>query len=324
MGNCKLDATHHVGIQFTSRLIGILTLLLLLAGCSTEPVEEKLEIKIVANNWTSSEVNAQIAKQIIESELGYTVEIIPLDENAQWAEIGQGDVHISLEVWPSGHRQNIQEYIEKQQTVEFAGFLGPVGQVNWYVPQYVIDKYPSLTRWDGYLDPELAALFATAETGQAGQLLSLDRDEFTIDEAIIQNLNLPLETIYAGSEDAILTGVQAALDREDPILFYLWTPHAFHAQYDLVPVELPTYYQGCFDNPAGVDCGYPEETLFKIVWYLLEEEAPDVHTVISRMQIALSDQVAMLGAIETEEISAERAASIWIADNEIIWETWLP
>ncbi|MEM7801747.1 MAG: glycine betaine ABC transporter substrate-binding protein [Chloroflexota bacterium] len=308
------------------RWLALLPILLagFITACSTEPVEPKLEIKIVANNWASSEVNAEIARQLIAANFDYQVEIVRLDENAQWAEIAQGDAHISLEVWPSAHRENVQEYIEKQATVEFAGFLGPIGQVNWYVPAYMIEKYPSLARWDGYLNPELAELFSTAETDGAGQLLSIDPNEFTFDEAIIQNLGLPLKVVYAGSEDAILAGAEAAMDRKDPVLFYLWTPHYFHAKYDLVPVELPQFYLGCYDNPAAVDCRYPEETLFKIVWYLLDEEAPDVYTFITRMEYALQDQVAILGAIEAEEITAAAAAREWIADNEAIWETWLP
>ena len=280
-------------------------------------------IKIVANNWGGSEVNAAIAAELIHTELGYETEIVRLDENAQWAEIASGDAHISLEVWPSGHQENMQEFIEKQQTVDFAGFLGPVGKVSWYVPAYMLERYPELDDWESLKRDEISLLFATAETNGRGQLLGPRETDTTFDEAIIENLELPFEVVYAGSERAIMAGVEAAIAREDPILFYFWTPHALHAEYDLVPIELPEFYLGCWDNPAGVDCDYPEETLFKIVWYRLQEEAPDVYSFVRRMQLTLEDQVGMLGEIKMDEVDAATAAEHWIKENRAVWESWL-
>ena len=36
------------------------------------------------------------------------------------------------------------------------------------MPTFVVDEHPELATWEGFMDPELAGLFATAETGESG------------------------------------------------------------------------------------------------------------------------------------------------------------
>src|SRR5262245_5603895 len=66
---------------------------------------DKITIKLAENPWTGSAVNVAVAKVILEKELGYPVEIVTIDENAQWAALAKGDLSASLEVWPSGHAE---------------------------------------------------------------------------------------------------------------------------------------------------------------------------------------------------------------------------
>ncbi|KAA3656708.1 MAG: glycine/betaine ABC transporter substrate-binding protein, partial [Chloroflexi bacterium] len=100
-------------------------------------------IALVENPWPASELNAAVAKIIIEQELGNPVEIVALDENAQWDALSSGDVDASLEVWPSGHSERMAEYIDELGTVENGGALGPVGEIGWFVPKYVVDQNPA-------------------------------------------------------------------------------------------------------------------------------------------------------------------------------------
>jgi ABC-type proline/glycine betaine transport system substrate-binding protein len=162
-------------------------------------------ITLVENPWPASELNVAVAKIIIENELGNPVEIVALDENAQWDAISGGDVDASLEVWPSGHTERIAEYIDDLGTVENGGLLGPVGEIGWFVPTYVIDNNPALATWEGYQDA--AAEFASAETGDLGRFLGADPSWVQYDEQIIENLGLPFQVVWTGSEDALLAEV---------------------------------------------------------------------------------------------------------------------
>lgn len=56
---------------------------------------------------------------------------------------------------------------------------------------------------------------------------------------------MDFEVVYAGSEQAQLAALDSAYSREEPFLFYFWTPHSAFAKYDLVNVALPEYSDEC-------------------------------------------------------------------------------
>lgn len=324
----------------------LLTAVLLTACSSSDPVEpatendtpnetsseaadvseEKMTIVLVANSWSASELNIAVAKNLLENELGYPVEVVSLDENAQWPALAAGDAHASLEVWPSGHATNVAEYIDGAGTVENGGLIGPVGRIGWYMPSYLLDQDASLATWEGFTSPEAAALFATAETGDAGQFLGGDPSFVQYDGDIINNLGMEFEVVFAGSEEAILAQLDTAYSREEPVVFYFWTPHSIHAKYDLTRVELPEYSDACYAtaDSGGVDCDYPGDELFKIFWSGLADAAPDVHTLLSNMNYTTEDQISMIAAVEIDGQSVADAAQAWLDANEDVWRTWLP
>jgi glycine betaine/proline transport system substrate-binding protein len=288
--------------------------------------EGKMTITLVENAWSASELNVAVAKILLEDELGYPVEVISLDENLQWPALASGDAHASLEVWPSGHAANVEEFIDGAGTVENGGLLGPVGRIGWYMPSYVLEQDSSLATWEGFTKPETAELFATAETGDLGQFLGGDPSFVQYDADIISNLEMPFEVVFAGSEEAILAQLDSAYSREEPVLFYFWTPHSIHAKYDLTRVELPLYSDSCYAeaDSGGVACDYPGDELFKIFWSGLAEAAPDAHTLLSNMNYTTDAQIEMIAAVEIDGQSVEDAAQAWVDANEDVWSTWLP
>lgn len=278
-------------------------------------------ITLVENPWPASELNVAVAKNIIEKELGNTVEIVALDENAQWDAISGGDVDASLEVWPSGHTERIAEYIDDLGTVENGGLLGPVGEIGWFVPTYVIDQNPALATWEGYKDA--ATEFATAETGDLGRFLGADPSWVQYDEQIISNLDLPFQVVWTGSEDALLAEVSSAYSRQEPVLFYFYSPHAIFQQMDLTQVELPAYSDECYAEEAAIACAYPKDELLKIFNADLAEKDPDVHTFLSNMNYGSDAQIEML-AMLNDGMTVEEAAQTWVDAHQDVWQSWLP
>ena len=301
-------------------------LALFAAACGGDDLGSQSEITLAANPWNGSALNVEVAAQLLENELGYDVEVVEIDENAQWAAINTGDISASLEVWPSGHAQNVIDFIDNADAnVDHAGLLGPVGKIGWFIPTYMVEQHPELATWEGFADPELAALFATAETGDLGQFLGGDPSFVQFDEDIINNLGLPLQVVYAGSEAAILAAVDAAYSREEGVLVYLWTPHSAFNKYDLTNVLLPEYSDDCYAtaDAGGVDCDYPADVLFKIIDADLAENAPAADALLRAVNYDSADQISMLAAVESDGLSIEDAAAAWIADNEDTWSAWL-
>ncbi|MGQ0602797.1 MAG: ABC transporter substrate-binding protein [Anaerolineales bacterium] len=292
---------------------------LALAACAPAAAP-KPTIKLAANPWDGSRVNVEVAKILLTKELGYTVEIVEIDENGQFPALASGDLSATLEIWPSGHAQDRIDYIDSGK-LEDLGALGVVGKISWYIPTYMLQKNPELATWEGF--KASGAMFKTAETGDLGQFLGGDPSFVQYDEQIITNLGLPLKVVYAGSEQAILSALDAAYARQEPVLFYFWTPHAIHAKYDLTPVKLPDYTDACYADTAKVACDYPPDVLYKAGNAKLKTDAPEAYTLLKNMNYTTKDQINMLADITANGKTPEAAAQTWVDANKSVWEKWL-
>jgi glycine betaine/proline transport system substrate-binding protein len=300
-----------------------------LAAATTLPsgFESKPTISLAVNDWTASAVNVAIAEQLIERQLGYPVVPTRLDDTTEMYEgLADGSLDAVLEVWPSAMSERDNRYFERGEVVDL-GPLGSVGKVGWFVPRYVIDQNPALSSWEGYATPEAGSLFATPETTPKGRFLGTTEDYQQYDQQIIDNLRLPFEVVFSGSEGATIEELAARHGAQEPILLYWWTPTSAVGLYDLVNVTLPTPTEACLASALAedgkVNCDYPEDQLFKAASPDLEAKAADVAQFLSRFTLTTEDQVALLGAVEGQGTPIDMAAQTWIEANEATWRTWL-
>lgn len=308
--------------------LAIILVMLLIPACSPSTEDSpatKPVIRLIVNPWQASELNAMVAKILLEEQMGYTVEFVPFDEEAQWEALASGQAHAALEVWESGRAADIQYYINETHLVQDGGYLGPVGKIGWYMPAYMLTEHPELIQWESFGDPELAGLFATEATGEKGQLLVGDPTWVQFDDQIIQNLGLDLQTVRVGSEDAILAELESAYSQNQPLLFYLWDPHWALGSYNLVQVNLPPYSPECYARAAagGVDCDYPAERLLKVFWPGLQEYAPEAYAFLQNFYYTNSDQIEMLTDVHNG-MTTEQAARNWIQNHISLANSWIP
>lgn len=284
-------------------------------------------IKIAVNPWTGSAVNANVAKVVIECELGTPVELVDLDENATWVGLDDGSLDATLEVWPSGHAADYETYITGKKSVVDIGLLGPEAKIGWYVPKFIVDEHPELATWEGFKDPALASLFATAESGELGQFLMGDPSYVTFDEQIIANLGLPLKYVVAGSEAALLTAIDQSVADQKPVLLQLWKPHWKQSRVEMVEVKLPDVTDECTASAAAGDgmyaCDYPVDLLYKAANAGLEAKNAAVFGVLSKMQITTDQQAAIAALIDADGMAPAEAAQQWVSENEAVWSTWV-
>jgi glycine betaine/proline transport system substrate-binding protein len=287
----------------------------------------KPTIKLIVNPWSASRLNAEVAKNIIENNLGYPVEITEVNENdAMFTGMADGSLDAVLEIWPSGITEEEQAYFE-DGTVTHLGELGAVGRIGWFVPQYVLDANPELATWEGFTTPEAAALFGTAESGDLGRFLATDPSYSQFDEQIIANLELPFAVQYSGSEPATIAELDARSSAGEPVVMYWWTPTAAVAKYDLVKVELPSVSNDCIESAkasdGAYDCDYPEDVLIKAASTQLQEKAPDVWAFLTNFTITSADQLEMLPAFEIDGDDPAEVAAAWVTAHEDVWQNWI-
>jgi glycine betaine/proline transport system substrate-binding protein len=292
------------------------------SGMSLTPTNT---VRLVQNPWDASRLDVAIAGSILTQQMGMNVETVELDEYSMWSDFASGTQDACLEVWPSGHGADIQNYVDTG-TVGDLGPLGPVGKISWYVPTYLLVANPQLATWQAYLDPANTAAFATLQTGSKGQFLTGDPTWTSYDQDIITNLGLNLEIVRTGSEDTELTELDQVYQQRGALLLYLWTPHAALEKYDLTPVALPPYTPECYAKipTHGVDCDYPPDPLFKIVWPGLQTTNPRAYQFLESFTLTTLDQITLLNRVDNEDVTIQQAASDWISDHQSVWQAWIP
>jgi glycine betaine/proline transport system substrate-binding protein len=284
-------------------------------------------IVLAANPWTGSAVNAYVAKAVLEAN-GTPVEVIPLDENSTWVGLDDGSIDAVLEVWPSGHAADYETYITGKQSVVDLGLLGPEAKIGWYVPTFVVDEHPELATWEGFQDPELAKLFSTAESGaDLGQFLMGDPSYVTFDEQIIANLGLPLKYVVAGSETALTTAIQKAVDEKTPLLLQFWQPHWLQSKVALTEVKLPEVTEECTASAAAADgmyaCDYPVDKLYKAASAGLEAKNPAAFAMLSKFQLTTEQQNEIAAMVDSDGMTPLDAAKAWVDANADVVAGWM-
>ena len=284
-------------------------------------------ITLAVNPWTGSAVDANVAKIILEKNLGTTTTLTDIDENAAWTGIDTGAIDANLEIWPSGHVPDYDTYVTKKKSVVDLGKLGPVAKIGWYVPSYVIEEHPALATLDGFKDPANAKLFSTAETGDKGQFLMGDPSYVSYDEQIIKNLNLPLQFVVAGSEAAEITAIQKAIADHKPLLFQFWQPQWLQSQVKLTEIKLPAVTAACTASAAAKDgkyaCDYPPDLLYKAANAKLATKNKVAFTFLSKFQLTTDQQNEISTDIDSKKMDPAAAAQKWIDANPTVVAGWL-
>jgi glycine betaine/proline transport system substrate-binding protein len=307
---------------------------LLAAGCGDEDAPASgpeagrdVTLRLAVNPWTGSAVNANVAKILLERELGYTVELVEIDENRQFPAIASGDLDASLEVWPSGHAADINRYIEGRRGgflrdggIVDGGDLGIIGNIGWWIPTYLVEERPELARYQG---------LKGSEDIVNGEFLGGDPTFVSYDDEIIESLGLDLKVVNTGSEEALIRAIDEAYRAEEPLLAYFYTPHWAHRKYDLTEVQLPAYDEECEEaarerDGEGYDCDYANDVLFKAFWLGLEDKAPAAFEFLSNFRYTKEDQQEIAFLVDSEGMPMREAAQQWIADNRDVWRPWLP
>jgi len=302
-----------------------------LAGCGGGDIEESggdsaaggadctETMDMALNPWVGYTADAYVVGRVAETKLGCKVEYKDLKEELSWAGMGSGEVDVVIENW--GHPDLVDKYIKKQKTAVDAGPTGNIGIIGWYVPPWLAKAHPDVTNWQNL--NKYADEFQTTESGGKGQLLDGDPSFVTNDEALVQNLNLNFEVVYAGSETALIQAFRTAEKNQDWVIGYFYEPQWFLSEVPLVKVDLPPYKPGCDADPEKIACDYPEYKLNKIVAADYAETNDPGYQLVKNFNWTNDDQNLVAKYIAEDGMDPEDAADKWIEDNPDKVDAWI-
>lgn len=280
-------------------------------------------VTLSVQSWVGARANAAVAQYLLEHELGYRVDTVQVDEVPAWDALSQGRVDAILEDW--GHPEQEQRYVRDKKTVSDAGPLGVSGHIGWWVPKYFADAHPDVLDWKNL--NKYAAQLRTPESGGKGQLLDGSPSYVTHDKALVKNLNLDYQVVFAGSEAAQITQIkQFAKDRK-PFLTYWYEPQWLFNEVPMVEVKLPAYSEACGTkgekDPDSVDCAYPTSELKKYLNAGFSRKGGDAASFLKKFRWTKKDQNEVAQLMAEDKLSAEDAAERWVKRHPDVWKKWV-
>ena len=305
---------------------GAAILALVLAACGGGTAT-KGTVKIAINPWVGYEADAAVVAYVLEKSLGYKVEKVPLTEQVSWEGFASGTVDVILENW--GHADLVKKYITDDKVAVDVGSTGVDGIIGWYVPPWMVEKYPDITDWHNL--NKYADMFKTSESGDKGQLLDGDSTFVTEDAGIIKGLGLNYEVVYSGSEASLITSFRAAQENKTPLIGYFYSPQWFLAEVPLVHIDLPPWTEGCDTDLTNITCDYaPYNDLNKVVSKKFADSGGDAYKLVQKFKWTADAQNVVARYITVDFAgdadAAAKAAEKWVKDpaNEATWKAWLP
>jgi glycine betaine/proline transport system substrate-binding protein len=308
----------------TKTLAGPLIAALFLTACSSgaaAPAQgAKSTVKIDIHGWVGYAAQAAVLKYLLVHELGYNVTTREMKEEDSWKDFATGKVDVIVENW--GHNPLKKEFIENKKVALSAGLTGNKGVIGWYVPEWMVKKYPDIVNYRNL--NKYSTLFRTIKSGNAGQVLDGDPSFVTQDEAVVKNLGLNYKVVYSGSEDALIRAAELATKHRTPLLMYFYEPQWLFTKVKLVKVNLPAYAVGCDDNAAKVACDYPPYLLDKIVSKKFAETGGKAYELVRNFSWTNDNQNAVASDMVNRKMTPDQAAKRWVEENKIVWKDWIP
>jgi glycine betaine/proline transport system substrate-binding protein len=316
-------------VRTTSAVAGA-SALLLLTGCGAADMTKQASpfanargaktVTLSVQSWVGAQANVGVAQYLLEHELGYRVDTVQVDEVPAWDALSQGRVDAILEDW--GHPDQEKRYVEDKRTITPGGDLGVTGHIGWYVPTYFAKRHPDVTDWKN-LD-KYADRMRTAESGGKGQLLDGSPSYVTNDKALVTNLKLNYQVVFAGSEAAQITQMKQFAKEKKPFLTYWYSPQWLFEKIPMTEVKLPAYKEGCDADAAKVACAYPHTALKKYLNADFARTGGRAAAFLKNFKWTTEDQNEVSLMIADDKLTPQEAARKWADRHRSTWRPWLP
>jgi len=291
---------------------------LLVPGCG--PKQEK-HIIFATGAWSGDWLTIYPIKILLEEEMGYTTEIAETSTPMAWTAIGTGSADLWSNAWLPNQEDLQAEYANTTESLGVIYGGGPEDPClqAWFVPTPVSEEY-GITSITDLENPDFAGMFDVDGDG-IGDLLGCDaawkcaaiNDQMIVDYG--------LEGMYEqkyGSESMMMAAIEGYLRKDEPVLFYMYTPHPFFVNYPIG--EAVTV----LEDPLG---GWGElATVIKAAnkeWVKANPEAADLIRQVKMTQDDIAWSMAEIDARGDSAETLEAIAREWMAAHQADVDAWL-
>ena len=309
----------------TNVLLASLIVGLMMISSPSWSVESNDPIKLTLHDWTGQLITTNIMAEVL-IDGGYNTDLVQADYIAQFAGLKTGDLHVAMEMWETTGRDAMDEATATGK-VENIGETGMEGIEEWWYPLYMKERCPGLPDWTALND--CTEEFSTPETAPMGRYVGAPVTWGGFDDERIEALELDYEVIHAGTDAALFAELEAAYQRQDPILLWVYAPHWAPSKYQGEWIEFPPYSAECYNDPSvGVnpdmayDCAKPRGPIWKVAWAGVKDKWPGAYNMIRNFELNNDEMGQMITAIDLEGQKLDAVVADWLANNQSRWKAW--
>lgn len=279
-----------------SLMLSVVLVIAVLTGCSDKGDNKTIKLAYVA--WDSEIASTNVVKEVLESKLGYKVEMLQVDAGPMWAGIADGSADAMVAAWlPSTHASYLDKY---KADVEDLGPNLNGTKIGLTVPAYMnIHSIEDLNKTE------------TADTIKH-QIIGIEPGAgiMMATEKAIQEYDLKDYTLVESSSAAMAQELQKAYNNKQPIVITGWTPHWMFAKMDLKYLE----------DSKGIYGG--DEQIHTLVRKGLKDDNKDAYTFLDQFEWTPDDMASVMVEIQ-EGKSPEEAAKDWVSSNSDKVDAWI-
>jgi glycine betaine/proline transport system substrate-binding protein len=298
----------------------------LFMATSVSAQESNDPIKLTLHDWSGQLITTTLMGEVLE-EAGYNIEYVQADYIAQFAGLKTGDLHVAMEIWETTGREAMDEAFATGKVVNL-GETGMQAIEEWWYPEYMKEQCPGLPNWEALKD--CADAFSTPETAPLGRYLGGPVTWGGFDDERVEALGLDFEVVHAGTDAALFAELEAAYQRKDPIILWVYSPHWAPSKYAGEFVDFPAYSAECYNdasvglNPnAAYDCGKPRGPIWKVSWAGLSDKWPNAAKTIENFTISNDEMGQMVAEVDLNGKTVADVVATWMGANKDKWASWI-
>jgi len=277
------------------------TLLLSLALClglALPAAGADKKVRLAYVEWDCAATSTAVVQAVLQEEMGYRVETLPVAAAAMWQAVGVGDVDGMVTAWlPVTHADYLASVRDKVEN------LGPIvggAKLGWAVPDYVtIDSLEEVDAAAGKFD---------------GKIIGIDPGAglMKLSEQALKDYGMDRMELMEGSGATMTAALADAIRNGKWIAVTAWSPHWMFGKWRLKYLK----------DPKGVLGG--EEHIDTIVRKGLKADKPEVHAFLDRFAWESPEQLQTVMAWN-QEPGADRYANAkrFLAENPELVRRWL-
>lgn len=292
-------------------------------------------VTIADMNWSSASLMANVDRFILEHGYGCEAELVPGDTMPTGtAMIEKGEPDIAPEMWSNSMKTALDKGVAEKR-LRYAGqSLSDGGEEGFWVPQYLVDKDPTLATIDGVIqsaamfkhpeDPEKSA-FMGCPAGWNCQISSGN---------LFKALHLEdkgFELIDPGSGAGLAGSIAKAYERQEPWFGYYWAPTAVLGKYKMVKVDFGSGVdkEEFINCTSKEECENPKVTMYppSMVQTLTTEKfaqrAPEAFEYLSKRAFTNPQMNELLAWMEDNQADGDIAMEHFLREYPETWKSWV-